>query len=180
MLKSLLRLWTKARQYLQSDPLLPPSVFPGRPAAGWSVGWMPPPQPENAGCEHTVQTPSARKPWCLSPAPGTDQAVQIWMSDTMEMKKHAQSFTDHISYGTYVLKTYLSVYLWMWKMRASPPRVVNLSLNRSPWGVRSLRDKLPKLPCNAESPSAHIEKIMFTKKLSRKSINEKSRWLIGD
>lgn len=72
-------------------------------------------------------------------------------------------------YSEHVLKDH-DIYLWILKMRASPPRVVNLSLKRSPWGVRSLRDKLPKLPCNAMSPSAGIGKVT---KLFKKFINER-------
>lgn len=146
------------RRYSQSDPLLLPSVFRGHPAAGWNVGWKPPPQPENAGCEHTAQRPSARKPWCLIPAPGKDRAVQIWVSVTTEITKRPKPFTNDIMQSEYLLKSYHNVYLWILKMRASPPRVVNLSLKRSPCGVRSLRDRPPRLPCKAMSPSAVLKK----------------------
>lgn len=88
--------------------------------------------------------------------------------------KKTTSFRNYMIYNKNLLKLYIYVYLWILKMRASPPRVVNLSLKRSPCGVRSLRDKLPKLPCKAMSPSASIGKIMFTK-LFRKFIKEKSR-----
>lgn len=50
-------------------------------------------------------------------------------------------------------------YLSMLKISASPPRVVKRSLYRSPCGVRSLSDRLPRLPWKARSPS----KIMLRK-----------------
>ncbi len=49
----------------------------------------------------------------------------------------------------------------MLKTRASPPCVVKGSLYRLPCGVRSLRDKLPKLPCNAKSPSKTLDAKLF-------------------
>lgn len=72
--------------------------------------------------------------------------------------KKTKSLTNYILQSEYLLKSYHNVYLWILKMRASPPRVVNLSLKRSPCGVRSLRDRLPKLPCKAMSPSAVLKK----------------------
>lgn len=48
-------------------------------------------------------------------------------------------------------------YLKVWKMSASSPLVVKRSLQNSPCAVRSLRDRLPMLPCKARSPSRNVK-----------------------
>lgn len=71
-------------------------------------------------------------------------------------KESRLAVSNRISYseGRKVEVNYLS----MLKMSASPPCVVKRSLYRSPCGVRSLSDRLPRLPCKARSPSKTMQR----------------------